>query len=604
MGREMGIGILAFAVLCTLAYASQVGQASISAVAVEQLGTGGITTITLNVTNGNGSVSVVGPSSVGNDTLQSAYTAVAYATSYLGLSQNMYNFTYTIMDSNSSVSGPSGGLALTILAISALTHKPLAHNFGVTGTIAPNGYVGQIGGIVEKATAVSDAGKSFIIVPYAANGTFESQLYYITQQNLGMPFVEVSNATQALPYAYGTVSPTSMTYVPQRQNYYVSELPNLNITCNGCDIGAFQNLTNSTLALTTREVNSISGKFTEIKPSFMASLANFSLIASKGYLYTGADLAFLEFNDAYLFANSNLDKAHATTLIHNVSNYCNSLTPPLMTSSNYEFVIGGELRQTWAQITLNDSTNTLTNAQTDDDVASAISQAGTAYAWCFAASNMYGSAAQSNTGFVNISKSSLQDIYSAVSATQKYGTLYSKAAMQDYKQGLYGAALYNVAYVNAFDNVTGYNATQYVLLTNQNLHNASVGIWPYEFSAQALFYLHQALLQQNPLQSNLSIQQAYSVSLLAKQLSAQNSQIVSSFVFEQPSQGAYNQTAISNIQQQVNQIYILMLVIVGLLFVVFVTLVILLARQASQQHPTFGAVSRQQGHRRARRGAR
>ena len=65
------------------------------------------------------------------------------------------------------VSGPSAGLAFTLALIADLNHRDLTggHRVAVTGTIAPDGSVGQVGGVTQKAIAAKRAGAVAILVP-------------------------------------------------------------------------------------------------------------------------------------------------------------------------------------------------------------------------------------------------------------------------------------------------------------------------------------------------------------------------------------------------------------------------------------------------------
>lgn len=581
MLKNLQIVVLGLFLLTSLSYASS-GSAYVYASAVTGLGSGNLTIISVNITSGNGNVMILGPTSVSNDTLTSAQQAASDASAYLNLDKNNYNFTYHI--DYTSVSGPSGGLALTLIAISALSNQPLLHNFAVTGTVAQGGDVGQIGGIYEKSLAAVQGGKKFMIVPYAGNGTFEKTLYYIVQQKLGITVVMAANVSQALPYALGTKVPIPLTY-NITQNYPLLQIPPLNISCEACNTSQFAQLTSSTLNVTRMQVGKISGNYSVLKNSLINSLDNFAGIAQKGYLYTSADFAFLEFANSYLFSNSNLTVDSANLIIGNVTSYCNSLFPPLMTTSNYEYVVGGEIRQTWALQTINTSRSLLSGAETTDEVADSISTAGNAYAWCFAADKMYSIASKSNTNFVQLQTGVLQSIYSNVTKAQLYPGLYARAALTDYKAGLYGAALYNSRYAVAFGNNTfgTYSSSTLANLTLSNVMNSSNGgIWPFEFSAQALFYLNQAN-QQGSLSSLGNLQNAYSISTLASNLNSANQFLSSSFVpFVTASNSTnifQNSTVIDNLQTQINQIYDLLFIVLALVFVIFVLLIMLLIRK-------------------------
>jgi PDZ domain-containing protein len=68
-----------------------------------------------------------------------------------------------------SIGGPSAGLAFTLTLIDEFTEGELTggNNIAVTGTINLDGTVGAIGGLRQKASAVSQAGVDVFIVPAA-----------------------------------------------------------------------------------------------------------------------------------------------------------------------------------------------------------------------------------------------------------------------------------------------------------------------------------------------------------------------------------------------------------------------------------------------------
>jgi len=71
----------------------------------------------------------------------------------------------------SDISGPSAGLAMTLAIIDQLTPGDLTggKDVAVTGTIDPNGNVGEIGALEQKAVASRAAGAKLFIVPACAN---------------------------------------------------------------------------------------------------------------------------------------------------------------------------------------------------------------------------------------------------------------------------------------------------------------------------------------------------------------------------------------------------------------------------------------------------
>ncbi|MGA2295244.1 MAG: PDZ domain-containing protein [Acidimicrobiales bacterium] len=66
-----------------------------------------------------------------------------------------------------NIGGPSAGLAMTLTIIDKLSRGSLTGHrvIAATGTIAPNGQVGDVGGVAEKTVAVQRAGATIFFVP-------------------------------------------------------------------------------------------------------------------------------------------------------------------------------------------------------------------------------------------------------------------------------------------------------------------------------------------------------------------------------------------------------------------------------------------------------
>jgi len=96
-----------------------------------------------------------------------ANTAVSVAENRTGI--NLVNsdviFSVDAQNQISSVDGPSAGALMTLITIAALENKSPNPAVTLTGTIDPDGHVGAIGGIIEKATAAKESGKTLILLP-------------------------------------------------------------------------------------------------------------------------------------------------------------------------------------------------------------------------------------------------------------------------------------------------------------------------------------------------------------------------------------------------------------------------------------------------------
>jgi PDZ domain-containing protein len=92
------------------------------------------------------------------------------STAFLGIvtqTLTMWHFPVDLRINTQNIGGPSAGLAFTLALISALSPGDVAggHPVAVTGTINPDGTVGQVGGIPQKAITAQRSGAIAMLVP-------------------------------------------------------------------------------------------------------------------------------------------------------------------------------------------------------------------------------------------------------------------------------------------------------------------------------------------------------------------------------------------------------------------------------------------------------
>jgi Lon-like protease len=81
--------------------------------------------------------------------------------------QPVYDLPFPVSVSSDNIGGPSAGLAFTLGIINTLTGGRLTggHVVAATGTIHPDGTVGDVGGVAQKTVAVERAGATLFLVP-------------------------------------------------------------------------------------------------------------------------------------------------------------------------------------------------------------------------------------------------------------------------------------------------------------------------------------------------------------------------------------------------------------------------------------------------------
>jgi uncharacterized protein len=197
--------------------------------------------ITVDIRDGgNGLVLVNTEVPTGVDFQTSARTAVKVAQSIAGvadLNKKDVIFSIKLKGNNTTTSndlqavdGPSAGAAMTVLLAAELSTAAndnnnsnstrLKQNVVMTGTINPDGTIGPVGGVPEKAIAAGQYGAKIFLVPagqaiyneqtcekkqegpfvYQTCRSQEKPLSDYTERNYGMKVIEVKNIKEALAY--------------------------------------------------------------------------------------------------------------------------------------------------------------------------------------------------------------------------------------------------------------------------------------------------------------------------------------------------------------------------------------------------------------------
>jgi predicted S18 family serine protease len=128
---------------------------------------GSIMNISVEIGPGKGRVLVQTKPLMGVVFQGAANTAVAVARNKTGFDLSKSDVIFSIDSGNqiSEVDGPSAGALMTLLAISAIEKHPINESLTLTGTVNIDGHVGAIGGVIEKATAAKEQGKTLFLIP-------------------------------------------------------------------------------------------------------------------------------------------------------------------------------------------------------------------------------------------------------------------------------------------------------------------------------------------------------------------------------------------------------------------------------------------------------
>jgi hypothetical protein len=99
-------------------------------------------------------------------------SAAAVGTLLTGADQSVVDLRYDI---TGAIDGPSGGAALTVGTMAAITGAPIRPRIAMTGTIAPDGTVGKVSQVPAKVRAAKKAGYRTVLVPFGNRTEFDPQ---------------------------------------------------------------------------------------------------------------------------------------------------------------------------------------------------------------------------------------------------------------------------------------------------------------------------------------------------------------------------------------------------------------------------------------------
>jgi len=108
--------------------------------------------------------------------------------------QPAYRLPFTVDINADNIGGPSAGLAFTLTILDELSggHLTGGRIVAATGTIDPDGTVGQVGGVAQKTIAVERAGATLFLVPEAQLPVARSK------ENASLTVLGVTSLHQAL----------------------------------------------------------------------------------------------------------------------------------------------------------------------------------------------------------------------------------------------------------------------------------------------------------------------------------------------------------------------------------------------------------------------
>ncbi len=429
-------------IACGISHGAQCnGSASMLVPAVVGDGSGAIN-ISLRLVPGNGGTYLSAYPQTGTSTQQSAQDAAAYAFEKAGVSG--CDAIVTIDSGSASyVEGPSAGAAMAVLAYGAATGLAPRQDAMMTGAVDRLGNVGPVGGLYEKSLAAAASGARYFLTP--KNTFFDILLLRNANSSYGLQVVEAQTMDDAIGFMLLNKSlpapslerkPDPVPDVPQ----YAASGPS-----------GFSSVAAGMISLENRTVQGLpvaDNDSASIAAYYSSEAARQEQILGKGYTFTAANEAFMGYIEASTVAAMVSQDSDLKAKQASVARCIASLPESPKTDSNFEWLVGADVRKSWASNRLN-STDI---AQADTLEAKYVSYNDLMYAdaWCSVSGLLRDAAGSEGTeldesAWKGIAAERLAEA-GKISGLDEDLQEHLDSARLSFDEGRYGAALFDCTY--------------------------------------------------------------------------------------------------------------------------------------------------------------
>ncbi|MFH1785705.1 MAG: S16 family serine protease [Candidatus Micrarchaeota archaeon] len=440
--------------MLSLAFASCSGEVShyIPAVVGDD---GDLVQVTMSLAQGSGDTYVTITPKIGVSTQKSIEDAITYAKKASNSNENCNVYVNFPDKGGNLIEGPSGGASFSIMAYSLFKNIELREDTMITGTVDIFGNVGAVGGLYEKAKGASTIGAKYFITP--EEDLYETFLLKDLKEQLNLTVLQAKSMDEIIGFVFYNETIEEVELSSKKRE--IPEVPYYNYS----NMKEFEKVAERMIDLEEQLVANITANDNEtaiIKSFFENEVLRQNAILEKGYLFTAANEAFLNYIDlwtiyATIEGNVDLDEK-----VDDISECLGDIERPTITDSNFQWVIGADLRQNWAQ---NKLENTEIDNLLEEEKYIAYNDIMYAQAWCEVAKGLLNSTNESGN---KIDESEWKDIAERkLNEASNIQSLESnledrlEIAEEAFQDGEYGAAIYDAVFVivqseDVLDNVS------------------------------------------------------------------------------------------------------------------------------------------------------
>lgn len=322
-------------------------SSAVPAVVTDDAGESGyLIPVSLTLIAGHGKIYIPTKPVIGLSTQSSVETAVKYAFLESNRSLNECDVLVKIEGKGITghVEGPSAGAAFSLLTYAALNNLTFPADVTMTGAVDEDGRVLRVGGLYEKLKMAANNGIKYFLSPI--NTLSEKVLLKKLENQYGVTVLEVKRVNEAIGFVFYDEPIEN-----KGLNFEEKELPALE-DYNVSGLEFFRQVATKMIKLENETINSLPqsiDEFKELEKFFSKSVEKQVTLLSKGYLFTAANDAFLNYIDSS--SVSVLDDIVDLDLKDKkkeIMDCINKLEEFDKTQANFELLAGADIRKAWA----------------------------------------------------------------------------------------------------------------------------------------------------------------------------------------------------------------------------------------------------------------
>lgn len=246
------------------------------------------------------------------------------------------------------IEGPSAGAAMTVMAYSLLNNGTIRDDTVITGTITPDGNIGAVGGLYEKARAAAFNGADYFITP--PNSFYEMLILRNMEEKYGVTVLQARNINELIGFMLFNQS-------IHQEKFSAGEINPPDVEpYTKTDVSVFTPVSDDMLILLNNTIQRLKAddeESKEVKKFFENQLQTYNYLLENNYPFSAANGAFLDYIEISTIVAILDDEVNIENKKSEITSCLESIERPEMNEENFQWVIGSELRDTWARNKLN-----------------------------------------------------------------------------------------------------------------------------------------------------------------------------------------------------------------------------------------------------------